>query len=163
MSYIDDNLMTDESVVYRTQKHWAIFLFPTLIFLLLLLWVIGSVIAYPEYKGLSLQIFALELFFQLFCGTLPLLFAFINFKTSEYGITNKRVVAKVGFIRRDSLEVLLTKVEGIQVRQGILARILGYGTIEIGGTGGTKNPFRAIDAPFVFRQAAQEQIALVQD
>lgn len=89
--------------------------------------------------------------------------AIINLKTSEFGITNKRVIVKIGFIRRDSLEVLLNKVEGIQVNQGILGRIFGFGSITITGTGGAKNPFHNITAPLKFRKIAQEQIASVQD
>lgn len=50
--------------------------------------------------------------------------SFINFKTPESGITNKRVIVKVGFIQRNSIEVLLNKVEGVQVNQGILGGIL---------------------------------------
>jgi hypothetical protein len=49
------------------------------------------------------------------------------------------------------------------VNQGILGRILGFGSITVSGTGGTKNPFHKIDAPFEFRKKAQEQIAAVQD
>jgi len=86
--------------------------------------------------------------------------SFISLKTSEFGITNKRVLIKTGFIRRDSLETLLTKVEGIQVNQGMLGRILNYGTIIVKGTGGTSNPFHKIDAPLEFRKKVQEQIAL---
>ena len=67
---------------------------------------------------------------------------------------------KTGFIRRNSLETLLTKVEGIQVNQGMLGRILNYGTIIVKGTGGTSNPFHKIDAPLEFRKKVQEQIAL---
>jgi uncharacterized membrane protein YdbT with pleckstrin-like domain len=70
---------------------------------------------------------------------------------------------RVGFIHRNSLEVLLNKVEGIQVNQGILGRILGFGSITVSGTGGTKDPFHKIDAPLEFRKKAQEQIASVQD
>ena len=88
--------------------------------------------------------------------------AFISFKTSEFGITNKRVLIKVGFIRRNSLETLLTKVEGIQVNQGILGRIFNYGTIMVKGTGGTSNPFHKIEAPMEFRKKVQEQIASIQ-
>ncbi len=72
-------------------------------------------------------------------------------------------MVKVGFIRRNSLEVLLNKVEGIQVNQSILGRIMGYGSIIISGTGGTQNPFHKITAPLDFRKKAQEQIALVQE
>ena len=88
--------------------------------------------------------------------------AFIRFKTAEFGITNKRVLVKVGFIRRTSLETLLTKVEGIQINQGIMGRILNYGTIIVKGTGGTSNPFHKIEAPFEFRKKVQEQIAMIQ-
>ncbi|PIU51164.1 hypothetical protein COS91_05900 [Candidatus Desantisbacteria bacterium CG07_land_8_20_14_0_80_39_15] len=87
---------------------------------------------------------------------------FISFKTSEFGITNKRVLFKIGFIRRNSLEILLTKIEGIQVNQGILGRILNYGTIIVRGTGGTGSPFRKIEAPLEFRKKVQEQIASIQ-
>jgi uncharacterized membrane protein YdbT with pleckstrin-like domain len=72
-------------------------------------------------------------------------------------VTNRRVLIKVGFIRRHSLELLLPKVEGIAVDQGILGRILGYGTIIVTGTGGTKEPFRNIIAPMEFRKMVQQQ------
>ena len=57
--------------------------------------------------------------------------------------------------------MLLNEVEGIQVNQSILGRILGYGSITVGGT--VRGPFHYIDAPFEFRKQAQEQIAAVQD
>jgi uncharacterized membrane protein YdbT with pleckstrin-like domain len=89
--------------------------------------------------------------------------AFLTYKTSEFAITNKRVVVKVGFIRTNSIEVLLNKVEGIQVNQDILGKILGFGSITVTGTGGTKDPFYKIDDPMEFRKRAQMQIDVVQD
>ena len=83
--------------------------------------------------------------------------SYINFTSSEFGVTNRRVLIKVGFIRRRSLELLLSKVEGIGVDQGIPGRIFGYGTIIVTGTGGTKEPFRNITAPMEFRKTVQEQ------
>jgi uncharacterized membrane protein YdbT with pleckstrin-like domain len=56
---------------------------------------------------------------------------------------------------------LLNKVESIQVNQDILGRILGYGSITVSGTGGTKDPFHKIDAPLEFRKKVQEQIASI--
>lgn len=76
--------------------------------------------------------------------------------TSEFAITNKRVVIKVGFIARRTLEMNLSKIESVNVDQSILGRILGYGTIVIIGTGGTKEPFRAIKDPMTFRKRFQE-------
>ena len=151
MSYIEKNLMNGENIVYRTKLHWVVFLWP----------VIWFVVAIMFFSGGGDVAAAGGLFILI--AILTGIASFINFKTSEFGITNKRFVIKVGFIRRNSLEVLLNKVEGIQVNQGILGRILGFGSITVSGTGGTKNQFHKIDAPLEFKKRAQEQIASVQD
>jgi uncharacterized membrane protein YdbT with pleckstrin-like domain len=150
MGYIDKNLMSGERIVYRTKLHWIVFLWP-IIFLILAVVFLAS----------GKEIAILGALFILI-ALLSALSAFISFKTSEFGITNKRVLIKVGFIRRNSLETLLQKVEGIQVNQGILGRIFNYGTILIKGTGGTSNPFHKIEAPMEFRKKVQEQIASIQ-
>ena len=82
----------------------------------------------------------------------------IRYLTSEFGVTNKRVLIKTGFIKRTSLETLLTKIEGILVDQSIGGRIFNYGTIVIKGTGGTGSPFKSIGAPMEFRKQIQELI-----
>lgn len=80
----------------------------------------------------------------------------IAFSTSEFAITNKRVIIKVGLISRRTLEMNLNKIESVNVNQGILGRMLGYGTIVIVGTGGTKEPFAGISDPLGFRKKFQE-------
>ncbi len=80
----------------------------------------------------------------------------IAFSTSEFAITNKRVIIKVGLISRRTLEMNLSKIESVNVNQGILGRMLGYGTIIIVGTGGTKEPFSCISNPLEFRKKFQE-------
>ncbi len=149
MAYIDQNLMSGEQVVYRTKLHWIIFLWPIIFIILAFVFLASG----KEIAMLGGIFFLIALFSALS--------AFISFKTSEFGITNKRVLIKVGFIRRNSLETLLQKVEGIQVNQGILGRIFNYGTILIKGTGGTSNPFHKIEAPMEFRKKVQEQIASI--
>ena len=76
--------------------------------------------------------------------------------TSEFAITNKRVIIKVGLISRRTLEMNIEKVESVNVDQGILGRIFGYGDITVIGTGGTREPFRHIARPLEFRKAYQE-------
>jgi uncharacterized membrane protein YdbT with pleckstrin-like domain len=96
----------------------------------------------------------------VFCTLSALLTLFIapliRRMTSEFAITNKRVIIKVGLISRRTIELNLQKVESIGVDQGILGRIFGYGTIVIVGTGGTKEPFNAIADPLAFRKAVNE-------
>jgi uncharacterized membrane protein YdbT with pleckstrin-like domain len=84
--------------------------------------------------------------------------AYVRRSSSEFAVTNRRVVVKVGFLRRHSTEILLRQVEGITVDQGILGRILGYGTIIVEGTGSDRTPYRGIAAPLKFRLAVQEQV-----
>jgi len=144
MGYIDQNLMSGENVIHRTKIHWVIFLWPA-IFLLI------AMIGFASKSGTVGGIF-------IVLAILTGLRSVITYSTSEFGVTNKRILIKVGFIRRNSLEILLTKVEGIQVNQGILGRILDYGTIVVTGTGGSKQPFHKISAPLEFRKKSQEQI-----
>lgn len=179
MSFIESHLMDGETVVYRTRMHGIVFLGP-------IIWLaIAVVIALngnawfdhyiwqqipreaqrafsPEtlrwvregWHGYNL----LGLLLLVFSALPGLLSAFVNFSTSEFGVSTKRVLMKTGFISRHSLETLLGKVESISVHQGVLGRILGYGVIIIGGTGGSKEAFFGIRDPLEFRRQVQEQI-----
>lgn len=76
--------------------------------------------------------------------------------TSEYAVTNKRVIMKTGLIRRQTLEMNISKIESINVNQSILGRILGYGDITVVGFGGTRESFLTISSPIEFRRRFQE-------
>ena len=154
MSYIEKNLMSAEKIVYRTKLHRIVFVWP-IIWLVVALLIFFSMSDVAVRDVLSILIFLLAI--------LTSISVFINYTTSEFAITNKRVIVKVGFIRRNSIEILLSKVEGIQVNQGILGRIFGFGSIVVSGTGGTKDPFHKISNPLEFRRKTQEQIAAVQE
>jgi uncharacterized membrane protein YdbT with pleckstrin-like domain len=84
------------------------------------------------------------------------LHSLIRRATSEYAITNKRVIIKVGLISRRTLEMNLSKIESVNVSQSILARLLGYGSIVVIGTGGTREEFHDIASPLIFRRKFQE-------
>ncbi len=49
-----------------------------------------------------------------------------------------------------------SKIESVNVEQSILGKILGYGTIKIVGSGGTKEVFPRINNPLEFRKKFQE-------
>ena len=153
MGYIDDNLMSEEQVIYRTKLHWITLLIPAILAIFFGLPAIPAIL--DIFFG-SFVFGSFLLLVAIICG-IP---SFISFKNSEFAITNKRVLMNAGFIRINSLEIPLTKVEAIQVKQGPLGRILNYGTVIITGTGGTAKRFRDIYAPLEFRKKLQEQIAL---
>lgn len=76
--------------------------------------------------------------------------------SDEFAITNRRVIVKTGLISRKTLEMNISKIESVNVDQSIMGRILGYGTIQIIGTGGTKESFAKINHPLEFRKKFQE-------
>ncbi|MGA2262142.1 MAG: PH domain-containing protein [Acidobacteriota bacterium] len=154
MGYVDKHLLEGEKVVYRARLHRIIFLPP------LALAVLGLVVAvlvniYLENReaagivGAAFLIVAILVAFP----------RYIRYATSEFAVTNKRVIVKVGLIYRDTLELVLAKVETIGVDQTVLGRILNYGTITVTGTGGTKKPFKDIARPIEFRERVQSQLA----
>ncbi len=54
------------------------------------------------------------------------------------GVTNNRFVWKEGFIARDTWEIRLDAIEGVDIRNTFFGRIFGYGALKISGRGDKK-------------------------
>jgi uncharacterized membrane protein YdbT with pleckstrin-like domain len=151
MSYLDDHLLAGERIVYRARLHWTIFLTSIIVVLLGIgLWILLRTIGEPSYSYAGLGLAGI--------GLLLAVGPAIRYVTSEFAVTDKRVLGKVGFIERESDETLLSKIEAIAVDQGIIGRMLGFGTLMITGTGGTQEVFSGIADPLEFRRQIQSQI-----
>ena len=146
VSYIDSNLLEGERVVFRTRLHWLLFLGPVLLTVIVLFpvaWLLASG-TWRSYAWIPLGF-----------GLFILLVAAIKRLSSDFAVTNKRIMMKVGVYHMRSIELLLSKVEAIAVDQSLLGRIFGYGDIVVTGSGGTKETFSHIQAPLEFRRAVQ--------
>jgi len=146
MSYLEKTLLPNERVYYQGRVHWIIFNQALMWFAIT--WILSQqsqLVIYLAYVTAALFVT------QLISAT-------ITFTTSVYAVTNKRVIMKVGFISRHSLEIFLNKIEALEVQQTIPGRILTYGTLLIVGTGGTRDPFKYLAEPFMFRRNVQQQI-----
>ena len=129
MSYINRNLLSNEDVMFRGHLSRVIFISPSLLVL------VGLVVLALDGDIESIGVILLA------AGLAGFLSAFVRYQTSEFAVTNKRVIMKVGLIRRTSVEIVLNKIESIKVDQGITGRIFDYGSIAIVGTGGTHDPY----------------------
>ncbi len=129
MSYIDDSLIEGERILHRARISW---------------WSQFGLIVI----GLLLLVVVAGLFF--------LIAAWINVLSTEIAITNRRIIAKFGFIRRSTVEINLDKVEALRVEQGFLGRMLNYGTVFISGAGTSVAPIKDIADPLVFRRKFME-------
>lgn len=101
--------------------------------------------------------------FLMGLGLVFLVAAYLKYISTELAVTNKRVVAKFGFISRHTVEINLAKIESIQVQQGILGRIFNYGSLVVSGAGTPQAPIPGISDPLLFRNAftrTQEAMAL---
>jgi uncharacterized membrane protein YdbT with pleckstrin-like domain len=141
--------------VYRARLHWSIFATSIILVALGIILAIVLGIAQPQYWYAGGALAGI--------GLLIAIGPAIRYASSEFAVTDKRVVAKLGFIERESLETLLSKIEAIGVDQGILGRMLGFGTITITGTGGTEESFRRIAEPLEFRRQIQSQVVTIDE
>ena len=143
MSYILSNLKDNEKLAFKSSQSikslffWSfIFGFIGLTLVLLKGFVIIMGVS-PTGYNLYLIYWSVLLFFVIK--------NLITYFTTEYGITNTRVLSKRGLIRRDIEEINLSSIESINVNQSIIGRILNYGTIIVSGRGTSKVIFKDID------------------
>lgn len=146
MSYIDENLLPDEHVVYRAALHWIIFARAALVL------AAGLVLVFvPGAAPVGLV--------GLLVGALMLVPPFVAYRTTELGVTNKRVIVKTGLVQRRTLELLLRQVEAISVDQSLLGRMFGFGSITLTGTGGVREVFHRVRDPLELRRRIHGQVA----
>ena len=146
VSYIDENLLPDEHVVCRAELHWIIFARAILVL------VVGLVLVFvPRIGQAGLVV--------LLLGVVMLVPPFVAYRTTELGVTNKRVIVKTGLVRRRTLELLLRQVEAILVDQSLLGRVFGFGSITLTGTGGVREIFHRVRDPLELRRRIQGQVA----
>lgn len=146
--YIDEILQPGERLLYSTTIHWIIYL-PGLALWVLALAVIvfGNAVA-PGIGGVGIIIIALIL---LGIGLISVLRAWFRRWTTEFDVTDRRIVQKNGFIERRTVEMNMDKVESVDVNQSILGRIFDYGEVIVRGTGESWEPIRTIGSPLKFR------------
>jgi len=147
VSYIDETLLADEHVVYRTALHWIIFARAIAVLIV----GIAVLVAFSQVPLAGLAV--------LLLGAAMLIPPFIAYQTTEFGVTNKRLIVKVGFLRRRTLELLLRQVEALSVDQSLSGRLLNYGSITLTGTGGVREIFHRVREPLELRRRIQGQVA----
>lgn len=147
MGYLQNNLIQEESIVYQANIHWFIFVRPALLLCLGYLFYSALETGFIHWIGIILFVL----------GLISLMKRLSLKIGSLYAVTSKRVILKSGIIKRDALELMLHKCEGIRINQGIWGRITGFGTIII-TTGGATNSYRFVSNPIKFKNTVNEQI-----
>jgi hypothetical protein len=164
-SYIESLLMRDEEIIYAAKLHWVIYI-PGLLFtcvgwalshfgpITLIYRYTGYIINQPE----LIAIIRYAVLGLTGIGVFMLIESYLRVQRTELAVTNRRVLAKFGLISRNTVELFLSKVEGANVEQGIIGRMLGYGSIHVKGTGTGMTPIDGIGYPEMFQRVLLEQI-----
>ncbi len=156
MSYVDRVIQPGEDVIYRAALHWVLYVPGLLLLVLALLVAGGAQVMTPGAAAqngtdlMRMALFGAALLLAVI-GALQLLGAFIRRVTTEIAVTSKRVIYKTGLVRRQTSEISVDKIETVLVDQGLIGRVLDYGTVTVRGTGGGLEPVANIGQPLDFR------------
>jgi uncharacterized membrane protein YdbT with pleckstrin-like domain len=146
-TYVERVLQPGEQVRYLATIHWITY---TAGFFILLVSVAFLILARSVERGAG--------FWLAVSGVLALIAIVAIFRAwfdrwiTEIAVTDRRVIFKTGFIRRDTKEMQMDKIESVEVLQSILGRALDYGDVIVRGTGhGEFTRIKTIAAPLDMR------------
>jgi len=142
MSFIENNLALNEKIIYKTGLHWWIY-----VKRIILIFFGFVLLKASNSQGAASTIATL----LILIGLIGLIQAFLLSRSSEFVVTNKRVILKTGMLKRKMTEIQLNRSEGLKVSEGIIGRMLGFGSIMV-SSGGVTETFNTIPKPYEFKK-----------
>ena len=148
MTWIDRNLMPGETILFRTRKHLIIFAIPVI---LLILAILLSFYMATNFTMSQAAWAPGVIAFIYLCS------AYLEYITSEFVVTNKRVIMREGFFYRHANELRLSTISQVNVEQGVMGQLFGFGDVHINAFG-VFDVFNMISGPFQFQKSVNEQL-----
>ncbi len=172
IDYIKQSISDDETLIHVANFHWMyVFLALINVFVssvIAILLLVASVKFAPYIPGANVgaggfveQIAYLHpgikilAFFIFIMGVLKFAHMMIIKATTEIGVTDIRLVYKRGLVARAVGEIAIDRVEGVNVLQGILGRMFGYGRVMVRGMGVGEVVLPPIAQPIRFKKAIE--------
>src|SRR5258707_13380862 len=108
--------MTENKIIYQAKLHWILFAWPVVLACVAML--IGIKISQLKEVALLFVVFAL-----IWLGM-----TWINFHFSSFIIQKKQIIFRTGMMVRQTIDIPITKIESIDIRQSVLGSIFHYGS-----------------------------------
>jgi len=173
MDYIRQSLSEEEELIHVAEFHWmynvqAVFnaIFGTIFSILIIVFAIkyqpAMFGAIPDHLSYVDQVRSLHpgikilSFFVFIMGLLKFAQMMIIKATTEIGVTDIRLVYKRGLVARAVGEINIDRIEGVNVLQGILGRLFGYGRVMVRGMGVGEVVLPPIAQPIRFKKAIEK-------
>jgi uncharacterized membrane protein YdbT with pleckstrin-like domain len=129
MAYAEKNLAPGERILYRARYHWVFYRFSIAVI------VLAAALAAAALYSKSAQAWEevgrpLVWVAAAFVAIALVAFVMLRIRANldEFVVTNRRVIRKVGVVSREIQQAPIEKIQDITVEQGVLGRMLGYGT-----------------------------------
>jgi uncharacterized membrane protein YdbT with pleckstrin-like domain len=137
-SHIKNILNDDEVVQWQGYLHWIDYLI--VFFTMLLLIILSGEITDPIIKS-----FANLAIIVVTCG--QMVGVLMKHWSTELVVTDQRIIARTGLIARETNDIDRAAIEGVDVKQGIVGRLVGFGTVSVRGADGVIAPVHRVNDP----------------
>jgi membrane protein YdbS with pleckstrin-like domain len=150
MRYYTRVLQPDETVLVVGRLHWSIYARAlVMLAIAVALLVLSYWLSDPDWQ-LYTRFAAAGV---AVLGLLLLFVGWLRRRATEIVVTDRRVIFKRGFLSRHTVEMNVSKIETVDVEQGLGGRIWDYGTVLIRGTGSGFEPLVGVGSPIAIRNA----------
>lgn len=151
-TYLDQTLQPGEAVEYRARLSRVALLGKPLVWMVVFLYLRGllpnDLAGHPPESAWQ-TVLGTILTLGVVWSLVGLVRGYFVLKTSYFVLTDRRILAKYGWVRRRTYEALFTNVRGVNYKESLLGRVFGYGTVIVVGG----HSFTNIKKPREFRNA----------
>jgi uncharacterized membrane protein YdbT with pleckstrin-like domain len=150
MGYPDNVLAADERVVLHRHPHWKRLIGP--VFVLLLVTALAAfgaaVVNHTDWGATAKNVVmgVIGVVWLVIVGWL-VLWPFLNWRTTHFVITDRRVMFRHGILTRAGIDIPLARINSVEFRHGLLDRMLRTGTLIIESA--SQDPLEFHDIPRV--------------
>lgn len=153
--FVNDYLQSDETILTKAENSVMLIAISIIIIALI------NIVAIIQVDNINSS-YSKDTFWivssSIYLLLIVCLFKLMKHYGREFVVTNKRIIIKKGLVSRYVTEYRYDNIESFDVKQSILGRMFGYGSIIIHGIGGRKTEEEEIQDPFSFRQHLIDKI-----
>jgi uncharacterized membrane protein YdbT with pleckstrin-like domain len=176
MLYVEQSLTPGEELIHIGHFHWAYTLDAVMGIFWGIVFCVGILIGaiyFQEHFGFGFDSdsmigkirelhigIRLLAFFAFVMGLWRFAYMMIIKASTEIAITSNRLIYKRGLVARYVGEMSIDRIEGVNVLQTIMGRILGFGRIMVRGMGVGEVILPPIANPIAFRKAIEKAKAV---
>ncbi len=165
MAYIWKHMLDGEEVQVGGRCHPGLFLVPLgrWVFFLVTGLVAAALTLHwsgqENFLAIPAGLVALACGFLVLVGLFLVPAHFLDYLTTEFALTNRRVILKLGLLNSSLHELSLDKVERLDIEQsGIASRLMNFGDIRVVGIGTSRFFIPCVPDAFRFRKETLSRV-----